>query len=336
MFVASFYTRLSKEILAFLERNRGDGDSRNTAMLNTYILENELIDQPLIGGAFTRSKNQVNLLLCRLDRFLFSHDYEEAFPNALQVVLTRTISDHNPILVITEPVMPSKPYFKVDRVWIEHKDFVQKVKLWWESLTYSGSASTRFFLKLQNLKHLIEARKKLEFGHISRNKNELTARIHELNILEETVTLLHTQLEERTLCKLKLRNIEAKKWNLRSKQNDFRWGDSNTRYFHSMASAKKKRNTITKLQVGGEDCFDLQIIKEEIRSSYINLFTQRDEVNSSMENLHFPKITEEERLWLEREFTKEKVWEVIKKMGCNKAPGRMVLLLNFSRVVGVL
>lgn len=67
------------------ESNRGDRDSRNTSLLNNYILENELIDQPLVGGAFTWSNNQANPLLCKLDILLFSHNFEEAFPNALQV-----------------------------------------------------------------------------------------------------------------------------------------------------------------------------------------------------------------------------------------------------------
>ncbi|XP_026429910.1 uncharacterized protein LOC113326387 [Papaver somniferum] len=206
------------------ERNRGVGDSRNTAMLNNFILEFELIDQPLIGGSFTWSINQ--------------------------------------------------PYFKFDRVWIEHKDFAQNVKLWWETLTYSGSASTRFFLKFRNLKHLIKPWKKQEYGHICRDKNELTTRIHELNILEETFTLLHNEMEERTSCKLKLRNIEAveaKKRHLRSKQNDFRWGDSNTRYFHSMASAGKKRNTIAKIQFADDTLIFIDATVEEVRRIFIIL-----------------------------------------------------------------
>ncbi|XP_026437189.1 uncharacterized protein LOC113335304 [Papaver somniferum] len=210
------------------QRNHGDGDSRNTATLNSYILDNELIDQPLIGGAYTWSNNQVDPLLCRLDRFLFSHDFEEAFPNALQVVLTRTISYHNPILVISEPILPSKPYFKLDRLWLEHKDLARNVQMWWGRLSYTGSASTRFFLKLQNLKHLIKPWRKQHYGHVSRDRNDLTARIHEFNILEETVRLQHNQVEERTQYKLKLRNIEvmeAKKWNLRSKQNNFLGGE---------------------------------------------------------------------------------------------------------------
>ncbi|XP_026442082.1 uncharacterized protein LOC113341411 [Papaver somniferum] len=209
------------------ERNRGVGDRRNTSLLNNFIQEHELIDQPLIGGAFTWSNNQVIPLLCRLDRFLFSHDFEVVFPNALHVVLTRTISDHNPILMISEPVATSKPYFKLDRVWVEHKDFVKNVQQWWGVMNYIGSASSSFFLKLQNLKHLIKPWRLREFGGISRDKAELTGRIQELNILEETGALQHHQLEDRTQCKLKLKSIEsmeARKWQLRKKHNDFRWG----------------------------------------------------------------------------------------------------------------
>lgn len=108
---------------------------------------------------------------------------------------------------------------------------------------------------------------------------------------------------------------------MRSKQNNFRWGDSNTRYFHSIATARKKQNTIAKLQIRGVDCFDQHVIKEELRSFYINLFSQGDEVNSNMENLHFPKIAEADRLWLERDFSENRVWDVVRKMGCNKSPG---------------
>lgn len=269
-------------------------------------MQHALIDQPLIGGSFTWSNNHSTPLLCTLDKFLFDHDFEEADPNALQIVLTRTISDHNPVHVITEPIVPPRPYFKVDGVWIEHKDFARKVQNWWEVMSFQGSARSKFSLKLQNLKHLIKPWRIQEFGAIGREKTSLTDRIHELNIQEETGALLHNQLEERLQCKFKLKNIEtleARKWQLRAKQNNFRWGDDNTRYFHSIASARRKRNTIVKLQVGGEDCFEQSIIREEIRSFYINLFTQQDEVNSQMENLYFPKVKEEDKGWIEREFS---------------------------------
>ncbi|XP_026417324.1 serine hydroxymethyltransferase 3, chloroplastic-like, partial [Papaver somniferum] len=67
------------------ERNRGDGDSRNVVFLNNFITEHALIGQPLIGGSFTWFHNHSFPLLCRLDRFLFDHLFEEAYPNALQI-----------------------------------------------------------------------------------------------------------------------------------------------------------------------------------------------------------------------------------------------------------
>lgn len=57
-----------------VERNRGVGDSRNMTLLNNYIM-----DHGITGGSFTWSNNQAIPLLCRLDRFLFNHDFEEAF-----------------------------------------------------------------------------------------------------------------------------------------------------------------------------------------------------------------------------------------------------------------
>ncbi|XP_026410316.1 uncharacterized protein LOC113305510 [Papaver somniferum] len=277
------------------ERNEGEGNNRNMAFLNNFITDHDLIDQPLIGG---------------LDRFLFDHLFEEAYPTALQIVLTRTISYHNPILVIIEPTMPSKPYLKLDRVWVEHKDFANNVKNWWEVMSFQGSASTRFFPKLQNLKHLINPWRIQEFGSIGREKTTLTDKIHELNILEESGALQHHHMEERLNYKLKLKNIEtleARKWQLRAKQNNFRWGNDNTRYFHSIASAWRKRSTMVKLQVGGVHCFEQNTIKEEIRDFYVNLFTKQYEVNSQMENLYFPAVKEEDKNWLEREFIEEEV-----------------------------
>lgn len=90
---------------------------------------------------------------------------------------------------------------------------------------------------------------------------------------------------------------------------------------HRIATARRKHNTISKLQVGGDDCFDQNIIREELRSFYINLFTQQDEVNSYMENLNFPTVKEVDKSRLEREFTETEVWDVVRKMGCNKVPG---------------
>lgn len=61
------------------ERNIGDVDTRNNALQNNYIMNEQLVDQPLIGSSFTWSNNHADPLLCRLDRFLFSLDLTQFF-----------------------------------------------------------------------------------------------------------------------------------------------------------------------------------------------------------------------------------------------------------------
>lgn len=80
-----------------------------------------MVYQPLIGGSFTWNNNQDDPLLCRLDSFLFSVEFDDAFPNALQIVLTRTISDHNLIFVTTGLLVSNKPYFKLKEVGLSIK-----------------------------------------------------------------------------------------------------------------------------------------------------------------------------------------------------------------------
>ncbi|XP_026450927.1 uncharacterized protein LOC113351081 [Papaver somniferum] len=67
------------------EMNRGEVDSRNSSFLNNFILQQELVDQSLVGGSYTWSNNHADPLLCRLDRFLFSVEFEEAFSSTITV-----------------------------------------------------------------------------------------------------------------------------------------------------------------------------------------------------------------------------------------------------------
>ncbi|XP_026379640.1 uncharacterized protein LOC113274478 [Papaver somniferum] len=86
--------------------NKGEVDSMNSSFLNNFILQQEMVDQSFVGGSYTWSNNHVDPFLCRLDKFLFSVDFDEAFPNALQIELTRTVSEHNPLMNLKHIVKP--------------------------------------------------------------------------------------------------------------------------------------------------------------------------------------------------------------------------------------
>ncbi|XP_026416791.1 uncharacterized protein LOC113312248 [Papaver somniferum] len=152
-----------------------------------------------------------------------------------------------------------------------------------------------------------------EFGGVKQKKKELTKKIEELDNKEEFGELSNADFEERLKTCLDLQSVElmeARKWNVRAKQNEFKWGDSNTSYFHRIASARRKRNTIVKLEIDDEECFDQNIIKLEIKDFYSNLFVEHNDVAFSLDNLSFPKIDDKEKLWMEREFSEEEAYNV--------------------------
>ena len=67
------------------------------------IRESELIDPPLNNASFTWSNLQAVPIRKRLDRFLFSNEWECAFPQSRQKALPRWASDHNTISLGTNP-----------------------------------------------------------------------------------------------------------------------------------------------------------------------------------------------------------------------------------------
>ncbi|RVW68257.1 Transposon TX1 uncharacterized 149 kDa protein [Vitis vinifera] len=75
-----------------------------------FIRECELIDPPLRSSPFTWSNMQESPVCKRLDRFLYSNEWEQLFPQSLQEVLPRWTSDHWPIVLETNPFQLDSPF----------------------------------------------------------------------------------------------------------------------------------------------------------------------------------------------------------------------------------
>ena len=96
----------------------------------------------------------------RLDRFLCSNELLAAFPLAEVSTLPRPLSDHSPILWVTQ-VGDAKPsYFKLDRSWLRDDRLKGEIVHWWGSRLAFGSASDRMYTKLKDLRHHLFARRR--------------------------------------------------------------------------------------------------------------------------------------------------------------------------------
>ncbi|RVW74640.1 hypothetical protein CK203_052072 [Vitis vinifera] len=92
------------------------GGSRLTPSMkdfDDFISDCGLIDLPLRSASFTWSNMQENPVCKRLDRFLYSNEWEQAFPQSIQGVLPRWTSDHWPIVLETNPFKWGPTPFRV-------------------------------------------------------------------------------------------------------------------------------------------------------------------------------------------------------------------------------
>ncbi|KAL4196362.1 hypothetical protein AMTRI_Chr04g182850 [Amborella trichopoda] len=91
------------------EQNSSTSISQGMREFSDFISQNELLDIPLQGSRYTWSNHATNPTLSKLDRFLFSLNWEEHFPRSLAMALPKPISDHYPILLETLAVKRGHP-----------------------------------------------------------------------------------------------------------------------------------------------------------------------------------------------------------------------------------
>jgi exonuclease III len=95
-----------------------------------FIFEIGLLDIPLQGGRFTWSNNRENNSSSRIDRFLFSADWDEHFPSISQIRLPCVLSDHFSILLDCGALQRGFRLFRFENMWLKEVGFVDKVKNW--------------------------------------------------------------------------------------------------------------------------------------------------------------------------------------------------------------
>jgi hypothetical protein len=64
-----------------------------------FIESQYLVDLPLMGGSYTWCNGAATPSMSRIDRILVSTEWEEQYPDVVQKLLPKPISDHNPILL---------------------------------------------------------------------------------------------------------------------------------------------------------------------------------------------------------------------------------------------
>ena len=116
--------------------------------------------------------------------------------------------------------------------------------------------------------------------------------------------------------------LEEISWRQKSRILFVKEGDNNTRFFHLVANSHRRTNYIWGIEVDGVSFMRMRK-RCGLRWSifYQSLYIESDTWRPSMDGLEFASIQDDERLDLERDFSKEEVVKVLQEMEGDKALG---------------
>ena len=112
----------------------------------------DFMDVELRGNPYTWTNNRKgeDLIQVKLDRLLVSGNWSR-MGNSYLENLTRTVSDHSPILFHCEEGFKGgqKP-FRYEIMWESHPEFRKKIQDWW-NIRIDGTAMYRLTQELDNI-----------------------------------------------------------------------------------------------------------------------------------------------------------------------------------------
>ncbi|KAK0607568.1 hypothetical protein LWI29_016836 [Acer saccharum] len=316
------------------DERRGRGcDMVSIRNFNDFVLRAKVMDLPLDGMPFTWTNSRVSAAWARLDRFLVSPEFLLWFPHLVQRGLPRSVSDHNAIILGEKVVDWGPKPFRFFNGWLEDKRVMSEAIKGWKNCKVEGSKGFTLAAKVRGAKGFMKRWCAVNRGAVSVSKRleGSLAAVDELaslrgwseDLRKERMVLLSSLWME-------LRK-EEQLWRQKARITWLNSGDKNSRFFHCVASGRKKGNLISELVFDGVKISDPTLLKEGILEFFKNHYSNVKWSRPKIKGLGLKKLADGERLMLEDRFKEEEVWEAVCNCDGNKAPGPDGLNLNFIK-----
>ncbi|KAE8725177.1 hypothetical protein F3Y22_tig00009009pilonHSYRG00196 [Hibiscus syriacus] len=284
-------------------------------------------------GRFTWSNNRESTTWVRLDRFLISGSFLNQFPNVIQKMLPKSLSDHNPVLLVEECNNWGPKPFRFYNYMLQEDGFVEAVESSLSNLR-RGIGGRGLFSLLRGTKQAIRNWPRNNHRGFSDAISELESRINglELKLQEEGTSFQEWDLM--IVARKELWNLHRKEESIWLQRSRVRWsieGDRNTKFFHMCALNRNRFNTISSLKVAEE------VISEpdQLRGFVFNYFKDNFNSVTTLEvdkiNLTFAKLTDDQKKLLEVRFSEQEVWEAVFHSDSAKAPGPDGFTMGFFK-----
>ncbi|RVX21544.1 putative ribonuclease H protein [Vitis vinifera] len=232
----------------------------------------------------------------RLDRFLYSNEWELSFPQSLQEVLPRWTSDHWPIVLDTNPFKWGPTPFR-SQVHEEVTIFKAKLKDW----------------------------NKNTFGMLKERKKTISDEIANIDAIEQEGALSSDLVAQRAIRKGELEELilrEEIHWKQKAKIKWVKEGDCNSKLFHKVANGRRNKNFIKLLENERGLVLDSsESITEEILLYFKKLYSCPPRESWRVEGIDWSPISEESASRLDSPFAEAEIFNAIFQLDRDKAPG---------------
>jgi hypothetical protein len=311
------------------EKNNANFNPRWPCIFNAIIDHLDLREIALSGRQFTWANRRATPTFEKLDRVLASVDWEQKFPLSSVRALSRSGSDHTPLLIDSgvDAHLGNKSDFSFELAWLSQDGFDDLICREWNSISSGHSPIDTWQRKIRHLRRFLRGWAKNISGKYKIEKEKFLAIIDELDIKAESVPLSLNERERLRnandgICNL--RRMEEAKWSQRAKVKHVQEGGSNTKYFHLIANGKHRKKKIFQLEQDEGTIVGKDNLKTYITEYYKNLFGPPPSNHFSMNEdgiADIPRISAEENEILSAEFSEKEIHDAIFQMERNKAPG---------------
>jgi exonuclease III len=311
------------------EKNNNNFKAHWPFVFNAIIEHLDLREIALSGRQYTWANRRESPTFEKLDRVLASVAWEQKFPLVTVRALTRTGSDHAPILIDSgiKAHLGNRPRFSFELHWLRHDGFYDMIVREWQSVTTGSAPMDRWLNKLRHIRRFLKGWAKNLSGQYKKEKERLLSIIDELDLKAESIRLSEQERDALRTANdkmAKLRREEEAKWAQRAKVKHILEGGNNTRYFHLIANGKHRKKKIFQLEQQEGTIVGDDNLKVYISEFYKKLFGPPTQSNVSLsENFlqDIPQVSEVENELLTAPFTEKEVHDAIFQMELNKAPG---------------
>lgn len=304
------------EVLDPLERGSQVASQTGIKDFHNFIQRMCLSEINCSNGCFTWHRGHAK---SKLDRLLISPEWVGIFPHMAVTIMKRSISDHNPLLIKTEENDWGPKPFRFQDCWLLHPGCMETIKEIWEKHKPLG-----FGEKLKEVKTGLKSWNTSVFGKIDHQIYALEERIHEIDMLANNNSLTDDEISERRSAQSELWGWLKRKetyWAQNSRAKWVKEGDKNTKYFHALASSRKRRNCITSISANGITIDDFAGIQNEAVSFFRNIFKEDHSCRPIFSGLKFRILSDEQARSLIAPFSRMEIDSAVDSCNAQKAPG---------------